>query len=64
MTYIIPRPFAVLCVRHDGGEREFARYATREEAQRVVDQLVRVGCTSRVAGPDDLPLALQGQPDA
>ena len=46
------RPFVVYCCRQDGREREFARYPTVDEAQRVSDRLSNVGCVSRVARVD------------
>ncbi len=60
MMPLLDRPFDVLCARDDGRERVFASYRTREEAQRVAQHLVRVGCAARVAGPDDLPLERGG----
>lgn len=49
-----PHPYAVWCLRFDGTERLYQRYPTRDEATRVALALMRVGCPTRVAGPDEL----------
>jgi glutamine synthetase len=41
--------FVVLCARYDGREREWQRYSTRAEAERVAQHLTSIGCRSRVA---------------
>lgn len=46
----------VVCVRHDGREREWMRYTDRAEAERVAAHLCSVGCPSRVATDDELAL--------
>jgi len=53
--------YLVVCRRHDGRERPWNRYPTRDEAQRVADHLCRVGCTSRVVTDDELALAAEGR---
>jgi len=56
-----PSSFRVLCVRTDGSEREFNAYRERGEAERVAAALARVGCASRVAGPDELDFPAPGE---
>ena len=57
MTADEPRPFLVLCRRHDGTERTFNRYAMRERAESVARALCDVGCAARATvGPDDIEL--------
>lgn len=46
--------FTVVCVRQDGRERRWQDYADRTEAERVAEHLSRIGCPSRVVGPDEL----------
>jgi hypothetical protein len=36
--------WVVVCVRHDGREREWMRYADRAEADRVAAHLSSIGC--------------------
>jgi hypothetical protein len=48
--------FAVMCVRADGRERIWQRYDDRGEAEQVARLLSRIGCPSRVAGPDEIAL--------
>ncbi len=50
------KPFRVLCVRADGRESVFQSYTDRTEAERVASALARVGCATRVAGPEELLL--------
>jgi len=50
------KPYAVVCRRHDGREREWQRYHDRGEAQRVAEHLTAIGCPSRVASLDELDL--------
>ncbi len=53
------RPYAVVCQRFDGTERTWQSYPNRDEADRVAQALVAVGCPARVSGPDE-PAPVEG----
>jgi hypothetical protein len=48
--------FIVVCRRYDGREKQWNRYVDRAEAEQVATRLTALGCLSRVATDDDLPL--------
>jgi hypothetical protein len=40
--------FVVRCVRFDGRERDWQRYADRAEAEKIAAHLSSIGCAARV----------------
>lgn len=48
-----PRPFAVYCIREDGRQRLFNRYASRREAEYFARRLAKAGCRVSIDEPPE-----------
>jgi len=47
------KPYAVYCIKDDGRRAEFNRYASRDEAERIVASVAQFGCRAEVADLQD-----------